>query len=100
MRDPSGLCRNVEHRIDNTDRDNRGLRSQIRHTCLQYIPYLFRPLGRVDLRSPKFSFSAECIVTFPEPPVEAYVPPLGFRDTDHAIGVKQDTSDNSFIDKT
>ena len=50
-----------------------------------YIPNLFRPLGRVVLRSPKVSESAECIVTLPEPPVDAYVDPFGFKDTDHAV---------------
>lgn len=54
-------------------------------TCLVYIPNLFRPLGRVVLRSPKVSESAECIVTLPGPPVDTYVDPLGFRDTDHAV---------------
>jgi hypothetical protein len=35
--------------------------------------------------SPNVSGSAEWIVTFPDPPVAAYVPPLGFKDTDHAV---------------
>src|ERR1700722_4243145 len=57
-------------------------------TCAQYIPNLLLPLERVVRRSPKLSDSAERIVTLPEPPVEAYVPPFGLRDTDHANEIK------------
>ena len=57
-------------------------------TCVQNIPNLLLPLERVVRRSPKLSDSAERIVTLPEPPVEAYVPPFGLRDTDHANEIK------------
>ena len=38
----------------------------------------------VAIFSPKLFACAECIATFPEPPVDAYVSPFGFRETDHA----------------
>lgn len=51
---------------------------------MQCIPNLFLLLGRDARRCPKVSGSAEWMVTFPEPPVDAYVPPRGFRETDQA----------------
>lgn len=38
----------------------------------------------VAIFSPKLFVCAECIETFPEVPVDAYVSPFGFRETDHA----------------
>lgn len=80
--EPSGLCES--RLVINT---SRKIYLGDRLTYLQCIPNLVRPLDSVACLSPKLAASAEWMVTLPDPPVDAYVPPLGLRDTDHAVRI-------------
>ena len=60
----------------------------LKQTWAQNIPNLFRPEERVESRSPKLLVWAEWMKTFLEVPVDAYVSPRGFKETDHAKKTK------------